>query len=138
MESIGSQRKLYCCDLAVQESMRRNGLATKLLRAVEDYALAEAYDELYLHVEKGNTAAEALYLREGYQIIPSLNWAVEFTQSHLQKSPDRYFFLWKRLRPDSELKTLREIGATKDDADRTKPLQPARFSAEQPEVAILE
>lgn len=102
MENVGSSRKLYCCDLAVQLKVRRQGLATKLLKAVENYAFSKGYDELYLHVEKGNNAAEALYLREGYQVIPSLSWAVDFTESHLQKGYDNYVFLWKRIHYDSE------------------------------------
>ena len=114
MENVGSERKLYCCDLAVQECMRRKGLATKLLRGVEEHALREGYDELYLHVEQGNKAAEALYLREGYRIIPSLSWAVAFTESHLQKNFDKYLFLWKRLGSEMDLEVPLEREVAKD------------------------
>ena len=138
MESVGSQRKLYCCDLAVQENARRNGLATKLLHAVESYAVSEEYDELYLHVEKGNTAAEALYLGEGYQEIPSLSWALDFTQAHLQKSADHFHFLWKKIQRTNEVKTLYDIGTAKDDAEHEKPLYPAILSAGQPGVITLD
>ncbi len=140
MESVGSKHKLYCCDLAVQESVRRNGLATKLLRTVEDFARTEGYDELYLHVERGNAAAEALYLREGYQIIPSLSWAVEFTESHLQKSYDRYLFLWKGLQqPSTQVEALSGT-TTSEDAEYEKTLQQKRetFSPDQEGVVMLE
>ena len=133
MENVGSQRKLYCCDLAVQETMRRNGLATKLLRAVEDYAMTEGYDERYLHVEKGNTAAETLYLCAGYEVIPSLSWAVEFTESHLQKSYDRYLFLWKRLGPESEVEALKEEAVVGAEDDVVEVL-----TLSQPGVVMLE
>ena len=97
MEHVGSPRKLYCCDLAVAPAARRRGLATTLLEAVEEYASAKGHDELYLHVEKGNAAAEALYLREGYQVLPRVPWSVAYTEGHLHKGYDNYLFLWKRI-----------------------------------------
>ena len=100
----------------------------------------EGYDELYLHVERGNAAAEALYLREGYQIIPSLSWAVEFTESHLQKSYDRYLFLWKGLQqPSTQVEALSGT-TTSEDAEHEKTLQQKRetFSPDQEGVVMLE
>lgn len=133
MESVGSSRKLYCCDLAVQPKVRRQGLATKLLRAVEEYAFARGYDELYLHVEKSNAAAEKLYLREGYQVIPSLSWAVEFTEGHLQKGYDNYVFLWKRI--DANFgEDSSESGQEANSDDEEMPM----IASRSPEVALLE
>ena len=53
-----------------------------------------------------------------------MSWAVEFTESHLQKSYDRYLFLWKRLRPESEVEALKEeavVGAEDDVAEVLTP-----------------
>jgi ribosomal protein S18 acetylase RimI-like enzyme len=105
MEHVGSPRKLYCCDLAVAPAARRRGLATTLLKAVEEYASAKGHDELYLHVEKGNAAAEALYLREGYQLVPRVPWSVAYTEGHLPKGYDNYLFLWKRIDTETEIAT---------------------------------
>jgi ribosomal protein S18 acetylase RimI-like enzyme len=98
MENIGSLDKCYVADLAVVPSYRRKGLATQLLKRVEQFCNNNGYDEVYLHVEKDNDAAKNLYLKNGYSEVSTLYpWAIEFTESHLQKNADGYVFLWKQL-----------------------------------------
>lgn len=98
MEFIGSMNKCYVADLAVVPTYRRKGLATQLLKRVEQFCNNNGYDEVYLHVEKHNDAAKNLYLKNGYSEVSTLYpWAVKFTESHLQKSAERYVFLWKQL-----------------------------------------
>ena len=136
MENVGSSRKLYCCDLAVQPNVRRQGLATKLLKAVEAYAFKMGYDELYLHVEKGNAAAEKLYLREGYQVIPSLSWAVEFTEGHLQKGYDNYVFLWKRI--DAETDGTGRVGEEREGDVEPQGEEVSGWHRSAPEVVMID
>ena len=48
-------------DLFIAEPGRRQGMATKLLAALEDYAWAHGAARLTLHVDKTNLPAQALY-----------------------------------------------------------------------------
>jgi RimJ/RimL family protein N-acetyltransferase len=103
MESIGAARKLYVADLAVREDARRLGIATQLLDAIESYATQNNYEEIYLHVEVDNMIARAMYLKNGYLVVPQYHWAQAFTESRLHKPVDQYVFLWKSMSGRSEL-----------------------------------
>ena len=98
-EASISTRKLYIADLAVCPTARRQGIAKKLLNAVESHAASHGYDELYLHVERQNFAAKQLYVDcMGYSEVPSANqWADQFTKQHLQKDPAGFYFLTKKI-----------------------------------------
>lgn len=97
MENIGSKRKLYVTDLAVRNDMRRIGIATLLLKAVEQYAINEKYDEIYLHVDVDNETAKNLYLRNNYNIVPTYDFVNDFAQHRLVKPAECYTMLSKTL-----------------------------------------
>mmetsp|Transcript_14236 Transcript_14236/g.23695 ORF Transcript_14236/g.23695 Transcript_14236/m.23695 type:complete len:450 (+) Transcript_14236:390-1739(+) len=96
MASSGSLRKLYVADLAVDVSFRKRGIATALLAAVDEYAIEQMYDEIYMHVEIANAMAMNLYAKSGYKPYPYDHEAVEFTESHLQRPAEAYVMLYKK------------------------------------------
>lgn len=97
MENVGSPRKLYAADLAVRNDCRRQGVASRLLRQVENFAALHYFDEIYLHVELNNSVARELYLKHGYVEIPMTENFKLFTEMRLQKPPEHYILLWKGL-----------------------------------------
>eukprot|EP01041_Mallomonas_annulata_P002416 gene2416-4689_t len=97
MECIGHERKLYAMDLAVRGDVRRMGIASGLLAAVESYALTHSYQEIYLHVEVDNEGARNLYKKNGYIEVPETEWALSFTRHRLHKPPHCYVLLWKEI-----------------------------------------
>jgi ribosomal protein S18 acetylase RimI-like enzyme len=58
---------LVVAALGVAPSVRRKGLASRLLEAAETYASERKIERLTLRVLSVNTAARALYERHGYQ-----------------------------------------------------------------------
>ena len=60
----------YLCNLCVGEAYRRRGLGRLICELAEELAQIH-WDRkvMYLHVEKSNTAAQALYLGMGYQLV---------------------------------------------------------------------
>jgi len=64
------ERQIRVVNLAVDPPMRRRGIATTLLRALE---AALPNGNLVLMVEAENTAAQALYRREGYVAVGTTN-----------------------------------------------------------------
>ena len=97
MEFIGHHRKLYAMDLAVRQDVRRMGVASRLLDAVERYAVQHSFREIYLHVEVENQAAKNLYEKNGYIEVPDTDWALSFTKHRLHKPPESYVLLWKEI-----------------------------------------
>jgi len=57
----------YVFDLAVDPAARGRGLATRVLREVEELAVAAGADLLYAHVMSGNAASSATFTRSGYE-----------------------------------------------------------------------
>lgn len=57
--------------IAVKEDARRKGLASKLLKKMEEICLAneDKVETITLEVRKSNVAAHSLYLKMGYQDI---------------------------------------------------------------------
>jgi ribosomal protein S18 acetylase RimI-like enzyme len=101
METVGSSRKLYAADLAVREDCRRKGVASRLLQEMETFAINHYFDEIYLHVEIGNSVARNLYLKHGYIEVPMNECTVAFTEARLQKPAEFYCLLWKELWSDN-------------------------------------
>jgi len=97
MEDIGAKKKLYLADLAVVNSARRLGVATKLLQKVESIALKNKYQEIYLHVEKTNDIAQKLYMKNGYQELSTTCHITSFTETRLSNSPGEYVMYGKQL-----------------------------------------
>lgn len=96
MEDVGDPRKLYIADLAVHRDVRRLGVASGLLRAIELYAKEHAYHEAYLHVEKDNHIAKRFYFKHGYnEVLTDKDWDKKFTLARLQRPADDYIFLVK-------------------------------------------
>ena len=56
----------YLSDLAVDPSIRRMGVGSRLIECCEEECLHEGYREIYLRVERGNRAAEGMYGGRGY------------------------------------------------------------------------
>ena len=94
---MGAEKKLYVTDLAVRNDVRREGVGTKLLKKVEEYAANEGYKEIYLHVEIDNGPAMNLYLQNNYNIVPITNIVTNFAQCRLVKPPDQYIMLSKQI-----------------------------------------
>lgn len=59
----------YIANLAVHEQYRRQGIASALLRAAEEGAASRGIAFLTLEVRVSNTAASAVYARNGYEIV---------------------------------------------------------------------
>ncbi len=97
MEDIGAKRKLYLADLAVVNSARRLGVATKLLQKVESIAIKNEYQEIYLHVDKKNDIAQRLYTKNGYQELTETYYTTSFTETRLSNSPGEYIMYGKQL-----------------------------------------
>ncbi len=63
---VGSASELYLVTLDVAPGYRRQGLAQRLLEAVERAAQEAGASAAALHVYEGNAAARSLYERCGY------------------------------------------------------------------------
>jgi GNAT superfamily N-acetyltransferase len=72
---------LYVTEVAVNPLVRRRGIGTKLLQAVDKIAEARNVESLYLHVEVKNEAAIRLYHMAGYQLAGNDQMFLEFTTS---------------------------------------------------------
>lgn len=60
-------QKAFLWRLAVASAHRQKGIATRLLDRVEWEILAAGFREIAFHVYAGNTAAQRMYLKRGYQ-----------------------------------------------------------------------
>ncbi len=56
------------CNIAVFPEFRRQGIATRLLQTVEDFAKVQGCERCELEVNTANTAAVELYKKCGYDI----------------------------------------------------------------------
>lgn len=101
LEKIRTDKKLYIADLCIRKDYRRMGIASSMLHAIELYALANQYEEIYLHVEVQNFVARSLYVEKGYIDIGHYSWATAFTESKLQKPANKYILLYKSVSNDS-------------------------------------
>ena len=101
---IGAERKLYVADLAIREDARRMGLATKIIKSVENYAKGHNYDEIYLHVDVGNYVARKLYNKLGFiELSQDDEHVISFTESRLQKSASAFILLKKTISPHIQI-----------------------------------
>jgi len=64
---LATSNALYVTEVAVAASARRSGVASALLRKVDDVATLSGIHSVYLHVEAGNGAARRLYRKAGYE-----------------------------------------------------------------------
>ena len=62
------ERKLKMRQVAVDESVQRTGLGTRLVRASEELARERGFDEMLLHARD---TAVPFYLRLGYEVVGS-------------------------------------------------------------------
>ena len=75
----GEPAYLYVSNLAIQETYRRQGIATALLRECDDLAQSWGFQSIYLHVLEDNQAARQLYRAAGYQVEAVLgDWLSQF------------------------------------------------------------
>ena len=96
MDAIGSRRKLYVADLAIRKDYRRLGLATSLLMEIEKRCFVENFEEIYLHVEVTNQAAQSLYKKLGFIELPSDNEDVlSFTKARLEQPANDVKMMYK-------------------------------------------
>ena len=72
---------LYLSHMAVDPAFRRRGLGRRLLEGAEAAARARAAEGIYLHVERGNAGARALYERCGYVKMPEAVPYTSFTEA---------------------------------------------------------
>lgn len=75
--------ELYLDSLAVYESYRGKGVATRLLQAAIDKGKALGLPAVGLLVDKGNPKAEKLYLRVGFKYVGDSSWGGH-EMKHLQ------------------------------------------------------
>ena len=74
--------------MAVAEPFRRRGVASSLLRAVDEQARAMGVAEVCLFVETTNRSAIRLYLKAGYNLVPYSPQATAFASAiGLSKGP---------------------------------------------------
>ena len=64
--SLAPDYALYLTALAVHPALRRRGVASSLLEAVDAHARGEKLERVILHVEDDNDAAIAFYEARGY------------------------------------------------------------------------
>lgn len=73
---------LYVTEVAVNPSVRRKGVALKLLRAIDTFAKDLGLESIYLHVDVSNYGAIQLYEKCGYRkVVSDLPMYLEFTTS---------------------------------------------------------
>jgi ribosomal protein S18 acetylase RimI-like enzyme len=103
---LGHRRKqnsiLYVTEVAVNPAVRRRGIASKLLQAIDILAEQRNIETLYLHVDAANDGALKLYEKAGYHKICSDDpMYLEFTTSlnlHPGATKGRdHFLLYKNL-----------------------------------------
>jgi ribosomal protein S18 acetylase RimI-like enzyme len=102
MEHAGAQNKLYVMDLAVREDCRRAGVASQLLAKVEEYALANNFEEVYLHVEKTNDVAQSFYRANGFTVMETSAQTTAFTRFRLPFREPHEYLLLKRVVPENK------------------------------------
>lgn len=94
---------LYATEVAVNPAVRRQGIGSKLLAAMDKLAYERNAETLYLHVDVKNEAAIALYVNAGYQKVISDPIFLEFTTSlnlHPGATKGRdHFLFYKDLTP---------------------------------------
>ena len=67
----------YLCNIAVDPSFRRQGVARRMLAACETLAEERGFERFYLHVRLGDEAARALYDSSGYVETGADSWLVK-------------------------------------------------------------
>lgn len=67
----------YLCNIAVDPSFRRKGIARRMLTHVEDYCRQHGWSSVYLHVRLGDDAARSLYDTSGYKEMDSDSWLIK-------------------------------------------------------------
>ena len=69
LHGFGCRTKMpYIANLAVNESYRRQGIASQLLLKCEQIAKSNGFERVYLHVLAENKMAQKLYSHNGYTI----------------------------------------------------------------------
>ena len=96
----------YITEVAVHPAARRKGVASDLLRAIDEYATGYNVETLFLHVDVCNAGAIALYHKAGYRITPEKDPVFfDFTKSlnlHPGATKGRdHYLMYKDLRPPS-------------------------------------
>jgi ribosomal protein S18 acetylase RimI-like enzyme len=106
---LGRRRRpnsiLYVTEVAVNPSTRRRGIATKLLKAIDELARKRNVETLYLHVDTANHGAIKLYKKAGYRKVYSNDpMYLEFTTSlnlHPGATKGRdHFLFYRNLTPE--------------------------------------
>jgi ribosomal protein S18 acetylase RimI-like enzyme len=106
---LGRRRRpnsiLYVTEVAVNPSTRRRGIATKLLKAIDELARKRNVETLYLHVDTANLGAIKLYKKSGYRKVYSNDpMYLEFTTSlnlHPGATKGRdHFLFYRNLTPE--------------------------------------
>lgn len=84
--SLGESRLqdsiLYITEVAVSPTIRRQGIGSKLMKAIDEFAKARGVETIYLHVDVANEKAYSLYEKAGYKKVVSDDFFYkEFTKS---------------------------------------------------------
>jgi ribosomal-protein-alanine N-acetyltransferase len=64
-----SAGELHINNIGVREEMRRRGLGSELLRLALARATSQGARKAFLEVRAGNVAAQALYSRQGFEVV---------------------------------------------------------------------
>ena len=67
----------------VDKEYRHNGIATKLLKIVENFCKNSGYHEIYLHTQKDSYGALPFWINQNYNIV--YNTFDEFGTIHMEK-----------------------------------------------------
>lgn len=66
LSSLSMTHYIYLSDLYVEENCRRHGIAKHLMKAAEEYSIANGAIFIELHTAETNTTAQGLYESLGY------------------------------------------------------------------------
>lgn len=96
--AFGAEKKLYLGDLAVRSDMRSKGIGSRLLSVIDEIALANHYEEIYLHVEdQASSQLLSFYRRNGYHLQSFTEASYRFTELRLSLPAKNYLLLRKSL-----------------------------------------
>lgn len=67
----------FLCNIAVDPSFRRQGIARHMLTACETLARSRGFRQLFLHIRLGDGPARSLYESSGFHELDADSWLVK-------------------------------------------------------------
>ncbi|KAI4344601.1 hypothetical protein L6164_011808 [Bauhinia variegata] len=73
----------YIANLCVAKSVRRQGIASNMLRFAVQSAKSNGVEQVYMHVDRNNRPAQMLYQRMGFEMVEMANSELSDEQTYL-------------------------------------------------------